>query len=77
MASHFSKGDVRVVDTGLQHGTITLCFSEDTIELTQTRIDLETDGRHAVVAYDSDWSRDAARRDFTINSIYLMLMGDF
>ena len=71
MASHFSKGDVRVVDTGLQHGTITLCCSEDTIELTQTRIDLETDGRHAVVAYDSDWSRDAARRDFTINSIYL------
>ena len=25
IASHFSKGDVRVVDTGLQHGTITLC----------------------------------------------------
>ena len=42
-----------------------------TIELTQTRVDLETDGRHAVVGYDSDWSRDAARRDFTINAIYL------
>ena len=71
MASHFSKGDVRVVETGLQHGTITLCCSEDSIELTQTRVDLETYGRRAVVAYDSDWSRDAARRDFTINSIYL------
>ena len=71
VASYFSTSDVRVVETGLQHGTITLCSAEDSIELTQTRVDLETDGRHAVVAYDSDWSRDAARRDFTINAIYL------
>ena len=71
VASYFSSGDVRVVETGLQHGTITLRCAEDSIELTQTRVDLETDGRHAVVAYDSDWSSDAARRDFTINAIYL------
>ena len=37
VASHFSSGDIRVVETGLQHGTITLCHAEDTIELTQTR----------------------------------------
>ena len=71
VASYFSNGDVRVVETGLQHGTITLCCAEDSIQLTQTRVDLETDGRHSVVVYDSDWSRDAARRDFTINAIYL------
>ena len=71
VASYFSSGDVRVVKTGLQHGTITLRYAEDSIELTQTRVDLETDGRHAVVAYDGDWSSDAARRDFTINAIYL------
>jgi poly(A) polymerase len=71
VATYFSSGDVRVVETGLHHGTITLCFAEDSIELTQTRVDLETDGRHAVVAYNSDWSLDAARRDFTINAIYL------
>ena len=29
-----------------------------------------TDGRHAHVRYSKDWKKDAARRDFTINSIY-------
>ena len=71
VASHFSSGDIRVVETGLKHGTITLCCAEDSIELTQTRVDLETDGRHAVVAHHSDWRCDAARRDCTINAIYL------
>ena len=27
VASYFSSGDVRVVETGLQHGTITLCWA--------------------------------------------------
>ena len=71
LASYFSSSEVGVVETGLRHGTITLCSNGDSIELTQTRVDIETDGRHAVVAYDSDWSNDAARRDFTINAIYL------
>ena len=63
--------DVRVVETGLKHGTITLYDDDNQIELTQTRVDLETDGRHAIVAHDQDWARDAARRDFTINALYL------
>ncbi len=71
VASYFSSIDVSVLETGLQHGTITLCCGGDAVELTQTRVDLETDGRHAIVAYDNDWSRDAVRRDFTINAIYL------
>ncbi len=71
VASYFSSGNVSVFETGLQHGTITLVHAEESIELTQTRVDLETDGRHAVVAFDGDWSLDAARRDFTMNAIYL------
>ena len=71
VASHLVAYDMRVVETGLKHGTITLYDNDDQIELTQTRVDLETDGRHAVVAHDQDWARDAARRDFTINAIYL------
>ena len=35
------------------------------------RRDVETYGRHARVAFDADWSEDAARRDFTINALYL------
>ena len=41
------------------------------IEVTQTRVDLETDGRHAVVGFSDDWKADASRRDFTINAIYI------
>jgi poly(A) polymerase len=71
VASHMVACDIRVVETGLKHGTITLYDDYDQIELTQTRVDLETDGRHAIVAHDQDWARDAARRDFTINALYL------
>jgi len=71
VASHMVACDMRVVETGLKHGTITLYDDDNQIELTQTRVDLETDGRHAIVAHDQDWARDAARRDFTINALYL------
>ena len=71
VASHMVACDMRVVETSLKHGTITLYDDNDQIELTQTRVDLESDGRHAIVAHDQDWARDAARRDFTINALYL------
>ena len=71
VASHMVACNIGVVETGLKHGTITLYDDDDRIELTQTRVDLETDGRHAIVAHDQDWARDAARRDFTINALYL------
>ena len=62
---------MRVVETGLSHGTVTLVEGDHTVELTQTRVDVETDGRHAVVAFSDDWKQDAARRDFTINALYI------
>jgi len=39
-------------------------------EITSLRKDVETDGRHAVVAYTADWVEDAHRRDLTINALY-------
>ena len=62
---------VKVINTGLDHGTVTVVCGNDAIELTQTRSDDETDGRHALVRFQDDWKQDAARRDFTINAIYL------
>ncbi len=62
---------VKVIYTGLHHGTVTVVCGKDAIELTQTRSDDETDGRHALVRFQDDWAKDAARRDFTINAIYL------
>ena len=62
---------IRAVPTGIEHGTITAVIAPRHFEITTLRRDVETDGRHALVAFGADWDEDAARRDFTINAIYL------
>ena len=61
---------LRAVPTGLAHGTITIIADATPYEVTTLRRDVETDGRHADVAFTNDWAVDAARRDFTINALY-------
>lgn len=61
---------IRQVPTGLAHGTITAVLPGGPVEITTLRRDVSTDGRHATVAFSSDWREDAARRDFTINALY-------
>jgi poly(A) polymerase len=58
------------VATGLKHGTVTVIADHHPFEVTTLRLDVETDGRHATVAFTDDWTVDAARRDFTINALY-------
>jgi poly(A) polymerase/tRNA nucleotidyltransferase (CCA-adding enzyme) len=60
---------LKVVPTGLAHGTVTLVAAGRGFEVTSLRRDVATDGRHAVVAFTDDWEEDAARRDFTINAM--------
>jgi poly(A) polymerase len=60
---------VKVVATGLTHGTVTAVVNGRGFEVTTLRRDVETDGRHAVVAFTADWQQDASRRDFTINAM--------
>ena len=62
---------IRVVPTGLQHGTVTAVVNHEHFEITTLRLDVETDGRRAVVAFTEDWKEDAARRDFTMNAMFL------
>lgn len=62
---------LRVVPTGLAHGTVTALSGGRHFEVTTLRRDRETDGRHAVVEFTADWREDAARRDFTINAMSL------
>ncbi len=61
---------IRVVPTGRAHGTVTAVAGGKPHEVTTLRRDMETDGRHAVVAFTDDWAADAARRDFTFNALY-------
>ncbi len=56
--------------TGVEHGTVTITHYKAAFEVTTLRLDMETDGRHAVVSFTTDWAEDAMRRDFTINAMY-------
>lgn len=66
---------IKVIPTGLKHGTITAVIGKKYFEITTLRRDVETNGRHAVVEYTDNWEEDAKRRDFTINALYLDLDG--
>lgn len=61
---------LRSVPTGLKHGTVTAIADHVGYEVTTLRHDLETDGRHATVAFTDDWRADAARRDLTMNALF-------
>jgi poly(A) polymerase len=60
-----------VAPTGLAHGTVTVIVEGRPIEATTLRRDVDTDGRHAKVAFGRDFRDDARRRDFTINALSL------
>jgi len=67
---------IRVVETGIEHGTITAVIEGQPFEITSLRKDVETDGRRAVVAFTQDWAEDAQRRDFTMNALYADIDGE-
>lgn len=67
----FERANLKVVPTGLDHGTITVVCDGTPFEITTFRKDIETDGRHAVVQFSDDVKDDARRRDFTINALYM------
>ncbi|MDR1208188.1 MAG: CCA tRNA nucleotidyltransferase, partial [Holosporales bacterium] len=66
----FKITGLKVIPTGLVHGTVTVIHNETPFEITSLRQDVATDGRHAIVKFTKSWEADAARRDFTINALY-------
>ena len=61
----------RTVDTGIQHGTVTVLENHQGYEVTTYRIDGEyEDGRHPKqVEFTASLTEDLKRRDFTINAM--------
>lgn len=61
----------RTIDTGIQHGTVTVMEDHIGFEVTTYRIDGEyEDGRHPKeVQFTPDLREDLRRRDFTINAM--------
>lgn len=66
---------VKVLPTGIEHGTVTALHQGQRVEITTLRRDVSTDGRRAVVAFTQDWREDAGRRDFTINTLLADIHG--
>ncbi len=66
---------LKVFETGIDHGTVTLVANHVPHEVTTLRRDVSTDGRRATVAFTTDWAEDARRRDFTMNALYCDAQG--
>ncbi|QGH74911.1 CCA-adding enzyme [Bacteriophage DSS3_MAL1] len=73
----FSSWDhVRILPTGVDHGTWTVMIEDEAFEVTTFRKDVETDGRRATVAFAKSIEEDAQRRDFTMNALYMDWQGN-
>lgn len=61
----------RTIDTGIQHGTVTILLDKDHFEVTTYRLDgIYEDNRHPKeVSFTSSLTEDLKRRDFTINAM--------
>ena len=71
----FDGTKFKLIETGIDHGSLTLVNGKNKYELTTLRKDITTDGRHAEIEKINNWREDSNRRDFTINSIYLNIKG--
>ncbi|HWJ88591.1 MAG TPA: CCA tRNA nucleotidyltransferase [Pelagibacterium sp.] len=76
VAARGAAAGFAVHHTGVAHGTVTLVHGGQPVEVTTLRRDVETFGRHASVAFGTDWAEDARRRDFTMNALYCGPRGD-
>ncbi len=65
----------KAVPTGIDHGTVTVVVDGRGFEVTTFRLDVETDGRRAIVHFSDDIKEDARRRDFTLNALYARVDG--
>lgn len=61
----------RTIDTGIQHGTVTVMFDKEGYEVTTYRVDgeYENNRRPKTVSFTNDLIEDLKRRDFTINAM--------
>jgi poly(A) polymerase len=76
VAEALKAAGLKVIPTGVEHGTVTAVSGGRPFEITTLRRDVSTDGRRAVVAFTTDWMEDAERRDFTLNALYARRDGE-
>ncbi len=69
------QNNITAIATGLKYGTVTAVLNGKNFEITTLRIDKNQQGRACDVEFTDDFKADAARRDFTINAIYIDYLG--
>ena len=74
--SILKNNNIKFLETGINHGTVTAILNDYKFEITSLRKDIKNYGRHAEVEFTKNWHEDAARRDFTFNCIYSDLDGN-
>lgn len=69
--SIFKDKGIRVIETGLKHGTVTILINNTGYEVTTYRIEGEySDNRHPdSVTFTTSLKEDLSRRDFTVNAM--------
>lgn len=63
------QNNLKYIETGIKHGTVTIIYSDIPMEVTTFRIDKDCDGRHCNVEFVKTLKEDLSRRDFTINAM--------
>ena len=71
VVTRLQRAGIRLNTTGMKHGTIMAIIDRIPYEITTLRQDIDTNGRHATVAFTNSYELDAQRRDFTINALYM------
>ena len=67
---------IKVLDIGIKFGSVVAITNDNSIDITSMRKDIKSNGRHPEIEYTKNIFEDAARRDFTVNSIYCDLRGN-
>ena len=63
-------------DYAYKYGSITTLIDNQKFQITTLREDINQIGRHTGITFTEDWRKDARRRDFTINAMYLSRNGE-
>ena len=65
------KNKLSYEDYAYKYGSINTYIGDQKFQITTLREDVNQIGRHTDISFTQDWKKDAARRDFTINAMYL------
>jgi len=69
------KHNIKFEDYGRKYGSIIANINNKKFEITSLREDFNQKGRDTEVKFTNDWLKDALRRDFTLNALYLTPSG--